>query len=90
MTNSCRRRRRVLGRPEAVAVADEHQPAAGQRARPHVEDAVVELGLAVSGVRQSFDQSAAPVLGVKIWWVSRTILRVLHVDLVDVGAPSGG
>ena len=38
-----------------------------------------------SGVRKSFDQLPAPVLGVNCWWVSRTILPRLDVDLVDVG-----
>ena len=68
----------ALGRAEAVAVAGEDDLAARQRAGAEVEDAVVEVGLALFRRADSRSTScAAPVLGVNCWCVSRTILRVL-------------
>ena len=75
MTKSCSAIGRVaLRRAEAVAVAGERKPPAGQRTRAHVVDAVLDSAiLPSSGVRKSLDQFAAPVLGVNCWLVSRTI-----------------
>ena len=58
-----------VGRLEGVAVADEDELAAGQRARARG----CRRPSDGSGV---FDQSAAPVFGVKVCCVSCTILRV--------------
>ena len=75
----------MLGRAEGVAVADEGQPAAGQRARPHVEDAVGQPGLAL--LRRAVVLRPVGGAGVRREGLvgEPDDLPRLDVDFVDIG-----